>query len=133
MHRRCSAGNPIPCSASTYNSLPDQIDMGACTPCPINSYSEQASTSVAACFCESGYYDELYDSDHVSCVLCPVAANCTAAGLTLSSLPLKRGYWRTGAGSDSLLQCPDYSSDDTACVGGAGDDLCKPWCVILQH
>ena len=83
------------------------------------------------CACAVGYYDELTDSDDVSCVLCPFGADCSTPGLTLVSLPVQPGYWRTGYTSSVLSRCGDAASSDTACVGGtitaAASDLCKPW------
>ena len=83
----CSAGNKIPCSASTYNEQIEQIDMGACKACPANSYSREGSTSIANCVCVLGYYDELMGSDDVSCVRCPVGHNCSTPGVTLGLRP----------------------------------------------
>ena len=105
--------------------------MGSCKACPANSHSAKGSTRIADCACVLGYYDELADSDDVSCILCPVGANCSNPGLTLDSLPLHKGYWRTGRTSAILSRCGDAASSDTACVGGsitaAASDLCKPW------
>ena len=127
----CSAGNRIPCGTGTYNPLPEQIDMGACTACPANSDSAEASVRRGDCLCELRYYDELPNASEVRCVLCPVGSNCTVPGTTLPTLPLRRGYWRTTRESASLLQCSDGSSTDTACIGGAGSgegsEICKPW------
>ena len=107
------------------------ISMGACTSCPSDSTSPEASTSIADCRCNEGYYDELGGSTNVSCVICPVGSACTdgLTGVTLAELPLLKGYWRTGAYSANLLACPDSSSDDSACIGGSAVELCKPWCV----
>ena len=107
------------------------ISMGACTSCPSDSTSPEASTTIADCRCNEGYYDELSDSPNVSCVVCPVGSACTdgLTGITLADLPLLKGYWRTGPNSANLLACPDSSSDDSACIGGSAVELCKPWCV----
>ena len=127
----CSAGNRIPCGTGTYNPLPEQIDMGACTACPANSDSAEASDSLSDCTCELGYYDELQNASEVRCVLCPVGSDCTAPGVTLGTLPLLQGYWRITRSSANLLQCGDGSSADTGCVGGVGSgegsEICKPW------
>ena len=65
---RCSAGIKIPCSEGSYNDQPGMISMGACSSCPSDSTSPEASTTIADCRCNEGYYDELSDSANVSCV-----------------------------------------------------------------
>ena len=104
--------------------------MGACTACPANSGSPLAATSLAQCVCDEGYYDELVASADVSCVACPVGAECTESGATIETLHLSPGYWRVSTLSASPLLCDDADDlNQTACVGGsgAGERLCKPW------
>ena len=96
---------------------------------PSNSYSAQASTSTADCYCETSYYDKLWESDDVECVLCTLGANCTKSKLTLASLPLKTGYYRTSTNSSDLRQCADYADGSSGCIGGVsdGEGPCKEW------
>ena len=84
---------------------------------------------MADCYCEAGYYDNFSHNADVSCVLCTAGANCTTPALTLVSLPLKMGYYRTSKVSADLRRCPDASSSESGCVGGVGDGEgpCKAW------
>ena len=122
----CSGGIQIACGEGTYNNATHRIHLGACLPCPSFSSSPRASTSETACLCERGYFDSLPDSDRVQCEPCLVGSVCEVGGLTLSTLPLKRGYWRTNNRSENLLRCPDALSNESACIGGMGK-VCKPW------
>ena len=64
----------------------------------------------------------------MQCTVCPVGSVCKAAGATLASLPLLRGYYRISTASSDLRRCPDHSSS-SGCIGGVGDGEgpCKPW------
>ena len=117
---RCEA-----CPAGTISHETGAV----CNACPDNSASPQGSSSIDACRCKSGYYNQQTADDAVECAVCPVGGNCSAEGATLGTLPLLKGFWRTGPTSANLLACPDSSSDDSACIGGSSVELCKPWCA----
>ena len=117
----------IDCPKDTYNSETGQDNQGACVACPEHSQSLPASTSVSDCYCERNFYDELSDSPDVVCTLCAIGTTCDSDGLTLASLPIARGFWRTSNTSANVLRCPDAADNGTACIGGSGPELCKPW------
>ena len=68
-----------------------------------------------------------------ACEQCPAGALCDTPGLTLATLNVKRGWWRTSRSTANILRCPDASSKDTACIGGALGDLCKPWSAAFER
>ena len=117
----CSVGLDIPCVENTYNDELNKNNPGACKPCPIHSVSPEASVSIEACACKSGYYDEATDEREVQCVQCQTGSSCSdeTEGVTLALLPLLRGYYRTGNTSHDLRRCPDFG-DGSGCVGGVG-------------
>jgi len=126
----CSVGLDIPCVENTYNDELNKNNPGACKPCPIHSVSPEASVSIEACACKSGYYDEATDEREVQCVQCQTGSSCSdeTEGVTLALLPLLRGYYRTGNTSHDLRRCPDFG-DGSGCVGGVGfgEGPCKEW------
>ena len=117
----------IDCPKDTYNNETGADNQGACTACPEHSESLPGSIRVSDCYCERSFYDELPDSPDVVCTLCTVGTACDSDGLTLASLPIAPGFWRTSSASANVLRCPDAAQNDTACVGGPGPELCKPW------
>ena len=123
----CSAGVAIDCAKDTYNEQTGQSNQGACVACPEFSESPPASISLGDCQCERNFYNEISNGTDVSCKLCPIGTACDLAGLTLASLPLVKGFWRTSNASSGILRCPDAAQNDTACIGGPGPELCKPW------
>ncbi len=123
----CSAGMAIDCPKDTYNDQTGQANQGACVPCPAFSESLPASTSLSNCHCEQSFYDEISHGPNVLCRSCPIGTACDSAGLTLANLPLAKGFWRTSNASAGILRCPDAAQNDTACIGGPGPELCKPW------
>ena len=64
-------------------------------------------------------------------MLCPVGSACLGSGVTLASLPLKPGYYRTDNASNDLRRCPDAAGNTSGCVGGVGEDggegPCREW------
>lgn len=118
-------GQCSPCPAGEY-----QTDKGAtaCKPCPVGSYCPQgashplgcetagfpnAQTSVPMasspedCVCSPEFYNAGANDDVLSCRVCPSGTNCSIAGLTMASLPVKRGYYRPHPDSDDVRRCPD--------------------------
>ena len=94
-------------------------------------------------YCKQGFY---YDQWDVKCKLCSklgdgVRADCsettpngndilTHGPMSLATVPMLPGYWRTNENSSDLRRCPDASSPDTtACAnnGANGTQICKPW------
>ena len=136
----CSVGLEIPCGENTYNDELNQNNQGACKPCPTDSVSPEASVSIEACACKPGYYDEASGTQKIQCVPCVTGSWCSddTKGITLASLPLLRGYYRTGNASNDLRRCPDFG-DSSGCVGGVGfgegpckDFLRGPYCKLCN-
>ena len=77
--------------------------------------------------CFAGSYDSGTDGS-VDCVPCPLGSACDEPGVTLASLPLRTGYYRTDASSSDLRRCPDFG-DSSGCAGGVtlGEGPCKEW------
>ena len=126
----CSVGLDIPCGESTYNDQLDQNNQGACKPCPKDAVSSEGATSIEACVCKPGYYDEAAAPGVVLCVQCKTGSNCSDSvqGVTLALLPLLPGYYRTTNASADLRRCPDFGVT-SGCVGGVGDGEgpCREW------
>ena len=122
---------------SPYLSAPDQ-----CTACPDGTSSVAGASSLDACACPSGRYnDALPGSGGVSCVECPltgVGTDCAsvAAGtpVTLNNLPLKSNHWRASNSSAVIRRCHtpgvclggNRSCSDVWCNAGCGD---ASWCT----
>ena len=136
----CSAANRIECVADTFQPKENQVDAGACLPCPEFSESLPASTAKSACKCVYGYYDTDVDPAALPvCKPCPVGSNCKGEGNTLMLLPLEEGYFRVTRYDVDIRRCPDFGTDvGSACIGGSGKvpaecayNMCMLACVCL--
>ncbi len=120
-----------PCGAGRYASTPGSSD---CAPCPVGRYSGAggstsfadcarcadglvADAGAAACGCPAGWLGVDVGADGgggggsggggVRCQRCPLhGVRCDAAGVRLSALPLKKGFWRPTSDSVLPLACP---------------------------
>ena len=70
------------------------------------------------------------------CQKCETGMECSAAGVTLETVYLRDGYWRTRPESDVIYVCPV----EEACRGGvdAGDASCRdghqgPYCSVCKE
>ena len=127
----CSAGKAIPCPKDTHNNATGQLDQGACVSCPLNSFTYgQSKTAQADCICLVGHYAN-FTSGNLSCIACPVGANCTAPGATLEHLPIEEGYWRSSSDTTDVRRCRG-ALRGSSCVGCGGASCaanftgCKP-------
>ena len=123
----CSAGEAFPCGASTYNNRTGASNLNGCIACPDNSFSAVSSTSVAACQCDKGFYDADTAADSVDCQACPLGSVCEGDGATLTSLPLKQGYFRASTTSADPRRCPTYGGvlGEDRCVGNETGAACR--------
>ena len=133
----CTAGLEIKCEHGFYNEYANANNQSACTPCPAYSTTAQdGSTSLQDCICDVSYYDD-DETSGVRCAICMLGTACNnGSGIVLASLPLLHGWWRENASSRDVRQCPDSSSDESGCVGGAGNP-CKqglrgPYCKLCN-
>ena len=117
-----------------------------CEPCPANAEPQglasiSASTSLKTCVCKPGYYDAAGERNEAECEICKGGTDCKAdvKGITLATLPLLPGYFRSSPLSDDLRRCPDFG-EGSGCVGGlsgAGEGPCKenlkgPYCTLCN-
>ena len=123
----CNAGEAIPCAQGTWSSATRASTIGVCVSCPEHSTTLQlASTELGSCRCEAGRYLQEADAEG-TCVLCPQpGSRCNAPGITLDSLMLAPGYWRSGNQSREPLLCPSYRgvAGEERCVGGVVGEAC---------
>ena len=119
----CSAANRIECVVNTYQPYENQVDAGACLPCPEFSESLAASTAESACKCVYGYYDTDVDPEALPvCKPCPVGTHCKGSGNVLTTLPLEPGFYRVTRYDVDIRRCPDFGVDvGSACIGGSGE------------
>ena len=62
------------------------------------------------CVCKAGFYDNA-TTGLVQCLECPSGTNCMLAGTTLSTLPVKPGYYRLSRTSIDVRRCPDAAKN----------------------
>ncbi|GMI07371.1 hypothetical protein TrVE_jg10073 [Triparma verrucosa] len=87
-------------------------------------------TSAASCACGKGKFQDPRNpqpgTPQGKCEDCmnlnlPEGVKCDdTIGLTLATLPLKDGYWRSSSQSDKIVKC----EIDTSCVHASPDDSC---------
>ena len=46
-----------------------------------------------------------FEDEDTKCKACPTGTDCSKAGITLSTLPVKEGFWRTSARSSDVRMC----------------------------
>ena len=138
---RCTAGATIACTEGTYNNLTTQDLATACKLCPKHATSKKATTSVAECICEIGFFDEhaVPGQDGPHCVPCSVGTRCSTLGVTLRTLPIAKGYYRPSVESQDIRRCPDAdagcpeptdvdcASSTTGCRGSGGAAVTVPF------
>ena len=106
-----------------------------CETCPANSNAPEASTSISSCLCAAGFDDAQPNASAVDCLQCGVGTMCETEGITVETLPLLPGYYRTGPVSADLRRCPDANMvDEPGCVGGVGGEgPCKAWLTVSER
>ncbi|GMH73197.1 hypothetical protein TL16_g06118 [Triparma laevis f. inornata] len=86
-------------------------------------------SSAASCACGKGKFHDprkpQLDTPEGKCEDCmnlnlPEGVSCDPVGLTLASLPLKDGYWRSSSQSDNIVKC----EIDQSCVHASPEDNC---------
>ena len=120
------------CLAGTFQEVEGQTACNVCTDgyCPIGSANpisceigagldhtqvdRLGATGPESCVCKPGYYalapSTTESNEGVTCRVCPSGTDCTAAGTTLQTLPIARGFYRTSADSVDLRRCPGAHS-----------------------
>ena len=95
--------------------------MGDCLPCPEHSTTQElAATGLADCLCDEGWFLTTAADGSALCSACPQpGTNCSEPGVTITTLELAPGYWRSENTSVAVLSCPDeHRGEDSACGGG---------------
>ncbi len=84
-----------PCAESTFAPRPGSPQ---CSQCP------EGTTSVngTICACKIGSFAT--SAEGRKCTDCPTGAACDYLGVVLSTLPLKRGYWRPNSASATVYR-----------------------------
>ena len=87
------------------------------------------------CACTASFYLKTNNDFSQTCEICPLGADCSVAGSTLTKMPMKPGYWRSSNLSLEVLKCPAFE----ACSGNQSEDrgLCAegnrgPLCMICE-
>ena len=133
-----TGGERVECNKGYYQPKNGAASQKDCKQCPIGSTTvRSASVSVYDCVCTPGYYS----TEHFNCSACPQGTDCTEDGVTLQSLPLRRGFYRRGPHSPEVLRCPDADANcsrgevecwqsSSGCRGGSDPDTpCMPGLV----
>ena len=97
---KAEAGDAIVCDQCVYSSIG-----------PGSTTLALASTSVADCVCQSGFYA----IPGGGCEPCPEGAICEGQAVEL--LELKPGYWRASAATLNIHRCEQFRGEEL-CVGG---------------
>ncbi|GMI40345.1 hypothetical protein TrCOL_g12999 [Triparma columacea] len=111
-------GACVICVNGFYKST---TSLGPCTSCNKVSVknaiqsTRPLATSPLSCMCSRGDYRTLEpppqdESNNNAtfigqCLPCPEGTNCDKAGITMGSLPLLEGYWRSGTNTANVVQC----------------------------
>ena len=128
-------GSKSNCGKSTYNPEAEMSLQTACLQCPANSVTNgTAATSPRHCTCIAGYYNMWLTNETVECFQCPVGSRCANEGVTLATLPLITGYYRSSNTSSDLRRCLDFG-ESSGCVGGVsdGEGPCKLGLEARRH
>jgi hypothetical protein len=70
--------------------------------------------SAASCICPTGFV--LFEGE---CIACPDGTECSRPGISVDTLPVEPGHWRSTNASVEVLQC----DEDEACINN-GTDVC---------
>ena len=109
-----------------------------------------AAYSLEQCICNAGYYNKasLNTSSTTDCQFCPIEADCSAPGVSLETLKLTPGYWRSHGRSLDIRPCyrdgackggdsatASAASNSSYCATGYGGilcDVCEPEYVLTS-
>jgi hypothetical protein len=103
------------CPEGFYCSATDST---SCSTALVGSSSLPGSSSIANCSCPAAKIE--YNQQ---CKDCAVGFSCGVPGLTVSTVPVLQGYWRTSSQSDDVRKCA-IKELCTGGVGAGGDSIC---------
>ncbi|GMI20673.1 hypothetical protein TeGR_g13516, partial [Tetraparma gracilis] len=111
------SGRCVLCAAGFYKS---GVSNEACRKCNTEEHKEGVlgsittnapATSSLDCTCSKSEFRVLeppgMNTTHYigQCLACPDGTDCSDPGITVESLPLKQGYWRSNSSSHNIVQC----------------------------
>ena len=100
----CPEGSIFPVSCVTGANMPHSAT------------TVEGAKDEGACECAEGYFEATTSSKVDACQLCPSGSNCSAAGTTVATIPVKRGYYRRSTATLDVRRCPDAAMN---CTGDA--------------
>jgi len=131
----CRSGVQNPCGAGHYNNATHAQSVEECIPCPQYSTTRsKTAVSLSECVCDAGYFDNRLPNgtagqldEQVQCQRCFVGTNCSTSelGVTLATLPTRRGYWRPSAYSFDIRECPDVTKNCSTSTTSSSIRLCE--------
>ncbi|GMI37858.1 hypothetical protein TeGR_g14131, partial [Tetraparma gracilis] len=111
------SGRCVLCAAGFYKS---GVSNEACRKCNTEEHKEGVLGSITTnapaissldCTCSKSEFRVLeppgMNTTHYigQCLACPDGTDCSDPGITVESLPLKQGYWRSNSSSHNIVQC----------------------------
>ena len=105
----------IDCAVDTYLSDTGKSSPADCTACDAGrtTAGNEGQTIQGSCLCEKGSYNE-----NSTCIDCPDGASChSKAGLLLSEIATKPGFWRSGPTKVKFWDCDRLALGATDCQG----------------
>ena len=120
-HRACA--HLFQCQEGRYIYIDEASGATTCRPCQDAIASSttlgDGATSVAACVCQSGFYEEVTNASTGArqCLKCDATVmDCSVPGVTIANMPIKIGGWRVSNTTATVYPCFLPS----ACVGADG-------------
>ena len=110
------SGVCFPCQAGTFKVVNGTEPCKSCGKRAVLGavFTDFPASSPYSCSCSKGDFRYLYEgNDDIhkkegfigECMTCGEGMDCSAPGITLETLPLKKGYWRSGAMSYNVVHC----------------------------
>ena len=109
------------CKAGKFGPEVAQVSEDACSSCPPNSFSPSASSSVAMCICDAGYYAR--GTQTFNCSACPAGAYKAVQGPNTCDL-CARGKYSVGVAQTSQATCVSCPSNSSSIVGSSRLSMC---------
>ena len=88
-----------------YKTTEASVSDAACISCPDHATTNGriGQTQLIDCFCSPGFYNAASRPDlEVDCAVCVSGTDCSRAGFTLATLPIKRGFFRLSLDTDDV-------------------------------
>jgi hypothetical protein len=93
------------CPTGTFNPNEGSTSAGSCVLCatinPRMTTRSSGAGSNASCICQAGYFAV----GPTECATCASGVNCDVPGVSVQSLPVASGFWRSSPNSMTVVQC----------------------------